>query len=169
VPLISGSESFRQLVRIDNWAAMDAAFSAERQARLDGAEPTVIPVVDKDPTAMSALPTPDSYAWFRGTADERAPEWRNEVTMTSMEYSRGYEPGSYIPLIAPTPLLMIVAPLDRLTSGQLATAAFETASQPKKLHLISGGHFEAYTGKEFEATSQAARDWFCEHLGVAKP
>jgi pimeloyl-ACP methyl ester carboxylesterase len=167
VPAISGSETFRQLVRIDNWAAMDAAFSAERQARFAGADATVIPVVDKDPTALSALPTPDSYEWFQGTADDRAPSWRNEVTMTSMEYFRGYEPGIYLPLIAPTPLLMIVAPLDRLASGQLATAAFERASQPKKLVLVPGGHFDAYTGDGFDTTSAAARDWFTEHLGTA--
>jgi fermentation-respiration switch protein FrsA (DUF1100 family) len=81
-----------------------------------------------------------------------------------MEFFRGYEPRSFIPAIAPTPLLMVVAPLDRLASGQLATAAFETASQPKKLVLVDGGHFDAYTGPGFETTSAAARDWFLDHL-----
>lgn len=164
VPAISGSESFRQLVRIDNWAAMDAAFADERKARLAGGEPTVIPAVAADPTEMSALPTPDSYEFFTSTAEERAPKWRNEVTLRTMEYFRGYEPGSYIPRIAPTPLLMIVAPLDRLASGQLATEAFETASHPKKLELLGGGHFDAYTGEGFEISSSAARDWFVTHL-----
>ena len=164
VPAISGSETFRHLVRIDNWAAMDAAFSAERQSRLAGADATVIPAVAADPTATSALPTPDSYEFFTATAKERAPKWKNEVTLTSMEYFRGYEPGIYIPLIAPTPLLMIVAPLDRLADGQLATAAFEKASHPKKLQLVGGGHFDAYAGEGFDITSSAARDWFVEHL-----
>lgn len=164
VPAISGSETFRHLVRIDNWAAMDAAFSIERQSRLAGAGATVIPAVAADPTATSALPTPDSYEFFTATAKERAPKWKNEVTLTSMEYFRGYEPGIYIPLIAPTPLLMIVAPRDRLADGQLATAAFEKASHPKKLQLVGGGHFDAYTGEGFDTTSSAARDWFVEHL-----
>lgn len=164
VPAISGSASFAQLVRIDNWAAMDAAFAAERLNRAAGGAPTMIPVVDEDPTATSALPTPDSYAWFHGTATERVPHWRNEVTLTSMEYFRGYEPGAYLPLIAPTPLLMIAAPLDRLASGQLATAAYETAAQPKELVLVPGGHFDAYTGQGFEVTSTAALDWFSQHL-----
>jgi uncharacterized protein len=164
VPAISGSEHFKQLVRIDNWAAMDAAFAGERQARAAGAEATLIPVVDPDPTAVSALPTADSYQWFQATAEQRAPSWRNEVTLLTMEYFRGYEPRAWIPLIAPTPLLMIVAPLDRLADGQLATAAYETASHPKKLQLVAGGHFDAYTGPGFEVTSTAARDWFVEHL-----
>ncbi len=165
VPAVSGSETFRDLVRIDNWAEMDTAFAAERQARLGGAAPALIPIVDKDPAAMAALPTPDAYDFMIETADVRAPAWRNEITLTSMEYFRGYEPGIYVPLIAPTPLLMIAAPRDRLANGQLTTAVFERASQPKRLVLVPGGHFDAYTGQGFDISSGAARDWFAEHLG----
>jgi uncharacterized protein len=164
VPAISGSQHFRELVRIDNWAGMDAMFAAERQAIAGGAAPTMIPVVAEDPTAVSALPTPDSYRWFTATAEERAPAWRNEVTLLTMEYFRGYEPGKYLPLISPTPLLMVIAPHDRLAAGEIAAAAFETAAQPKKIQLVSGGHFDAYTGPGFEVSSGAARDWFVEHL-----
>jgi uncharacterized protein len=81
-----------------------------------------------------------------------------------MEFFRGYEPGAYLPLIAPTPLLMVVAPNDRLAAGEIATAAFETAAHPKRLTLVPGGHFDAYEGTGFEITSGAARDWFVEHL-----
>jgi hypothetical protein len=164
VPAISGSQHFRELVRIDNWAGMDAMFAAERAAIAGGAAPTMIPVVAEDPTAVSALPTPDSYRWFTATAEERAPDWRNEVTLLTMEYFRGYEPGKYLPLISPTPLLMVVAPNDRLAAGEIAAAAFETAAQPKKIQLVAGGHFDAYTGPGFEVSSGAARDWFVEHL-----
>jgi hypothetical protein len=164
VPAISGSQHFRELVRIDNWAAMDAMFAAERQSIASGGEPTLIPVVAADPAAVSALPTPDSYHWFTETAEQRAPGWRNEVTLLSMEYFRGYEPGRYLPLISPTPLLMVVAPADRLAAGEIAAAAYETAVQPKKLQLVDGGHFDAYTGPGFDVSSGAARDWFVEHL-----
>jgi len=164
VPAISGSRHFRELVRIDNWAGMDAMFAAERAARARGHEPTLIPVVTEDPTAVAALPTPDSYQWFITTAEQRAPGWRNEVTLLTMEYFRGYEPGAYLPLIAPTPLLMVVAPDDRLAAGELATAAYATAAHPKRLQLVGGGHFDAYTGAGFEISSAAARDWFVEHL-----
>ncbi|HEY2206022.1 MAG TPA: alpha/beta hydrolase [Pseudonocardia sp.] len=164
VPAVSGSRHFRELVRIDNWAAMDAMFAAERQAIAGGAGPTMIPVVAEDPAEVSALPTPDSYQWFTATAEQRAPAWRNEVTLQTMEFFRGYEPGTYLPLIAPTPLLMVVAPNDRLAAGELATAAYETAAQPKKLQLLDGGHFDAYAGPGFDVSSSAARDWFAAHL-----
>ncbi|MEV8434917.1 alpha/beta hydrolase (plasmid) [Streptomyces sp. HUAS 31] len=157
VPMISGSQAA-------GTAGQHAFFTAERLARAAGAPPTMIPVVAKDPDVPSALPTPDAWDWFSRTGSGEASTWRNEVTVTSAELIGGFEPGRYLPLIAPTPLLMIVAPHDGTTPGAGATAAYETAAHPKKLELIPGGHFDAYEGEEFLLTSRAARDWFTEHL-----
>jgi pimeloyl-ACP methyl ester carboxylesterase len=164
VPLISGSRNFQTLVRVDFWEQTDALLAADRQARMQGGDPIMLPVVHENPLEQSALPTADSYAFFTEAQSSRAPAWRNEVTLRSLELFRGYEPGSFLHLIAPTPLLMVVAPLDRLAPGEWATAAYETASHPKKLVLVPGGHFDAYTGEGFEIGSAAARDWFVEHL-----
>jgi|tagenome__1003787_1003787.scaffolds.fasta_scaffold20733107_1 fermentation-respiration switch protein FrsA (DUF1100 family) len=164
VPLISGRRAFQMLVRIDNWAATWDLLEADRLARARGEEPAMMPVVDEDPTAPSALPTPDSYEFFsayEGTS------WKNEVTLRTLELFQAYEPGEYLKRISPTPLLMVVAPNDRLVAGEVACAAFETASHPKKLVLVPGGHFDAYEGRGFEISSGAARDWFVEHLVIA--
>ncbi|MGO4246856.1 alpha/beta hydrolase [Paenarthrobacter sp. RAF54_2] len=163
VPAISGTASFTSQIRIDHWAPTDAAFAGERLARMSGAAPTMMPVVTEDPAGHAALGHRDSYEWFTTHAD-RAPSWRNELTVQSVEFVRGYDVESWIPAISPTPLLMIVAPHDRVTDGQIALAAYETALQPKKLVPIPGGHFDSYTGPNFDTTSQAARDWFLEHL-----
>jgi fermentation-respiration switch protein FrsA (DUF1100 family) len=164
VPLISGRRAFEMLVRIDNWAATWDLLEADRLARARGEDPAMMPVVDEDPTAPSALPTPDSYAFF--SAYEGS-SWKNEVTLRTLELFQGYEPGEYIKRISPTPLLMVVAPNDRLVAGELACAAFETAAHPKKLVLVPGGHFDAYVGEGFAISSGAARDWFVEHLVTA--
>jgi uncharacterized protein len=168
VPLISGRNTFEMLVRIDNWAATDEMLAADRTARARGEAPAMMPVVDEDPTAPSALPTPDSYEFFTAYQDT---SWRNEVTLRTIEFFRGYAPGEYLKLISPTPLLMVVAPHDRLVAGEVACKAYETAAQPKKLVLVPGGHFDAYVGHGFEISSGAARDWFVEHLltAVAAP
>ena len=42
--------------------------------------------------------------------------------------------------------------------------AFEEALEPKKLLVLPGGHFEAYTGEPFRISSAAQRDWFKSHL-----
>jgi uncharacterized protein len=161
VPLVSGRRAFETLVRIDFWQQTWELLAADRFARARGETAAMLPVVDADPTAQSALPTPDSYEFFsayEGTS------WRNEVTLRSLEFFQGYEPGEYLKRISPTPLLMIVAPNDRLVAGELACDAYETAAHPKKLVVVPGGHFDAYVGRGFEISSGAARDWFVEHL-----
>ena len=163
VPLVSGHDNFRALVRADFIDGFRAQFDADRVARYEGKAPAMVPVVDEDPLAPSALPTPDSYDWFSETHRTRAPSWRNEVTLRSVEMFTEYEPVSYLPYISPTPLLLMPARNDVLTPTDLAVAAFEHAREPKSLHILPGGHFDAYV-EGFQASSEPARDWFVRHL-----
>lgn len=163
VPLISGHRNARRLIRADMIAAVQGMFAEDRRNRMAGEAPAMIAVVSNDPAVPCALPTPDSYEWFTETAERRAPAWRNEVTLRSVEMFLEYEPGVYVPYISPTPLLMVVAAKDHLTVADEALAAYEQALEPKKLVLLKGGHFDAYV-KDFEEAGGAARDWFVEHL-----
>jgi fermentation-respiration switch protein FrsA (DUF1100 family) len=163
VPLASGHANFRALVRADFIAGFQAQFDIDRAARFRGEPPAMVPVVDADPLAPSALPTPDSYTWFTETNEARAPSWRNEVTLRSVEMFTEYEPGTYLPWISPTPLLMCVAENDHLTVAEIAIAAFEQAREPKRLVMMPGGHFDAYVDG-FDIASGAAVDWFTQHL-----
>lgn len=46
-----------------------------------------------------------------------------------------YEPGLFVRLISPRPLLMVVADSDRLTPTDLALDVYDKAKEPKKLFL----------------------------------
>ena len=163
VPLISGHDNLRALVRADFIAGLREQFETDRLARFNGESPVMLPVVDEDPLAPSALPTADSWQWFTETGKTHAPAWRNEVTLRSVEMFTEYEPVTYLPYISPAPLLLAVAEGDHLVPAELAIAAYERAHQPKELVILPGGHFDAYT-VGFEASSGAARDWFVRHL-----
>jgi uncharacterized protein len=163
VPAISGSQGFRRLVRADFIAGLNAHFAEDRRNRAAGKPPAMVPVIDENPAAVSALPTADSYQWFSEAHKSRAPSWRNEVTLRTLEYGFGYEPGTYIGNISPTPLLLIVAVKDHLAVSDLALQAYEQAHEPKKLVLLPGGHFDAYV-KEFDQSCQLACEWFATHL-----
>jgi len=168
VPLVSGMGNIQRLVRQDFLAPNRAAMEQDRAARYRGEPPAMVPVVDPDPMAVSALPTPDSWAWFSETGKRRAPAWRNEVTLRTVEMLMEYEPGVYIERISPTPLLLVVAAGDHLTPTDLALEAYQQAREPKRLMLLPGGHFDAYVN-DFDTASGAARDWFLEHLPVVRP
>src|SRR5919202_1036326 len=163
VPLVSGWLNAQRLIRSDFMAQTRAMFDADRESRYEGKAPGMVAVVDPDPSAPSALPTPDSWEWFSQTGETRAPAWRNEVTLRSVEMFWEYEPGAYLPYISPTPLLIVVAQGDHLTVSDLAIEAIESAREPKRLAILPGGHFDAYVAG-FDAASTVARDWFVAHL-----
>jgi fermentation-respiration switch protein FrsA (DUF1100 family) len=164
VPLISGWHLVRRLIRADQIAPTREMFDADREARFRGELPAMIAVVSDDPNVPCGLPTADSYQWFTETGRTRAPAWRNETTLRTVEMFTEYEPGAHIDKISPTPLLMVVAARDHLTVVDLALAAYNRALEPKRLEVLPGGHFEAYIGAGFGQASAAARDWFVTHL-----
>lgn len=95
--------------------------------------------------ATSSLPTPDSWEFFNrvGNEGKGKGKWKNVVTMRSMEYFTGYEPGRFVDLISPTPLLMTIAENDVLTPTHLALDVYQRAKEPKQLNLLRGaGHFD---------------------------
>ena len=75
-----------------------------------------------------------------------------------------YEPGTYLPWISPTPLLMCVAEGDHLTPTRPRDRRLrDGANEPKRLVILPGGHFDAYVAG-FDEASTAATDWLTEHL-----
>lgn len=160
VPFISGPATFAALVGRDQ-QVLDL-FAADRRARAGGATPITVPAVAHG-SAGQAMPGEGAYRWFTTAHAERAPSWRNEVTARSLEFMRGWEPAVFFPRIT-RPLLMVVAPDDELTASDVALEAFEAAAGPKRLVRLPGGHFDAYTGEQFEQSSAAAAEWFAEHL-----
>ncbi|WNV74134.1 alpha/beta hydrolase [Geodermatophilus sp. DSM 44513] len=165
VPLVSGLANARRLIRSDVFAGLRQAFDADRAARYAGGDPATIQVAWEDePTEDCALPTQDTHDFFLGPMLERAPTWRNEVTLRSVEMFVEYEPGAYIADLAPTPLMVVVAARDHLTVADLTLEYYERAREPKELLVLPVGHFDAYVGEAFARSAPAQLDWFRRHL-----
>lgn len=161
VPTISGHDSGLRRVPMNQVAALTQAFAEDRVRRIRGDAPATREIV-RGSTDNPIYPASEVREWFLDSA-KNAPAWRNEVTLRSLEFARGYEPGIHVPHISPTPLLMIVALNDFTSCTDLQLEAYNRALQPKKLVTLQGGHFAPY-GEEFGAASAAARDWFVQHL-----
>jgi fermentation-respiration switch protein FrsA (DUF1100 family) len=110
-----------------------------------------------------ALSTVDSYEFFTSAKDS-APNWRNEVTLESMEKVFEFDPVGPIRLIAPTPLLMVVDENDSLIPSDMSRAAFERAGEPKKLVMLPCGHFDVYGEPWFGKIVDLEVDWFKQYL-----
>lgn len=164
VPLVNGWENAQRLMRPDIFAGFLDMVSQDREARYAGETSANVPVVAPE-GEPSALPTPESYEWFTATSQSIALNWRNEVSLESMEAFLEYDPAGSIHLISPTPLLMVVGAEDTLTPTDMAIAAYERAMEPKKLVVMEGGkHFDAYTEPGLSQSAPPAIEWFDRHL-----
>ena len=148
----SGYKNTLRATPTDKLDAVLDAMNEDRINRAKGLPPKIVPI---------SVEGSESYEWSAvagvGTT------YVNSVTLRTLDLRMAYEPGVYIPRIAPTPLLMIIADHDLRCPTDDQLAAFETAREPKKLHMFKGGHYQPYNVRLAECSGQA-KDWFTEHL-----
>ncbi len=95
---------------------------------------------------------------------------RRKVDVETQQLVAEYRPFRYVKEIGARPVMFIVAEKEELFNNRdHAYAAAEALTGPKKVVSVPGiTHFEMYIGEAFEASSNAAADWFREHLGMMK-
>ena len=161
VPTISGFEQGLRRVAPDGIAALERAFAEDDRGQLRG-EPLRRQLVVSDDLAIPAsYHNKDAIDFYLQPIPPGI--WENSVTIRSTRAARMYEPGIWVPRVSPTPLLMVVALSDTMTVTDLALAAYQRALEPKRVQLISGGHFAPYL-EQFPLAVAAATEWFSEHL-----
>ena len=94
-------------------------------ARFRGEPPAMVPVVDEDPLAPSALPTPDSWEWFTETGKTARAVLAERGDAAQRGDVHRVRAGSYLPYISPTPAADGRRAGDHLTPADLAIAAYE--------------------------------------------
>lgn len=163
VPFVSGWENF---VAVNPPEAREAFFrmvEEERRRLAAGEEPRAVPICVDDPAKPEASPGRRTFRYFDGWR-RRGVDWRNEVTIRTLDRRLEYEAMPFAARIAPTPLLLIVAEDDDVTPSEIALRAFAAAGEPKRLLRLPGDHYAPY-GERFAEAAGAARDWLVEHLG----
>lgn len=119
----------------------------------------IIPAVAKTTDGLGIMYEDGAYEWFTRVAAQRAPGWRDQVTVGALTDS--VRPIDHLHRVG-IPLLLVVAPLDRLTPPQPAMRLAAALTGVEVVEL-DGGHFDAYEA-EFAASSEAAIAWFQRFL-----
>jgi uncharacterized protein len=146
------------LGKIQGWLGYDRSTRYQ-----SGAVSYMKAVSDGSENAM--LPNPESNEFFPRLARTIAPNWRNEVTVESLEKLLEYDPALAAEFISPTPLLMIVGEKDQSQPANLSLDAYERIGAPKKLIKLAAGHTATLDEAEYVAQAAgAAIDWFKEYL-----
>lgn len=162
VPFVSGSQTVARQVRPDFLAMVRKMWAGDRMGRMAGQPPLMMPVVTENPMEPAVMPMADAWAYTMAHRG-KSKTWENQVTVRSMELASTYEPAALIHMISPRPFQMIIGSTDRVTTPDIAQAAFDRAGYPKNLAIVEGGHFDLYYDK-FDEAAELALAWFKKHL-----
>ena len=161
VPLVSGHDNLRALVRSDFIAGFQDMFDADRPPALKASRPPWSPsstrtrsphrrchhglleVVHRDRQG------PRPVLAQRGDAAQR----RDVHRLRARRAIALYQPDTAAPAGGAD---------DHVVPSELAIEAYDRAHEPKHLVILNDGHFDVYNG--IRGRPRPARDWFVQHL-----
>jgi len=159
VPAASSPEQ-RRAVNPQAWDDMTRLLLEDRIARYKTGVVNYRKVVAPEGEPC-VVPGREPYEEYMGN---RQPNWRNQVTLESLEKMREFDPASMIQMISPTALLFIVAEKDCFFPPDSVKAIYGRAMEPKAMSVLPVKHFEMYTEPWLTKSATMAIDWFKRYL-----
>ena len=137
----------------DDLERFQRELSEDRINRTLGKEPRYIPFVK---------PVGDEFKaeFIKSLSKAELRNYKGDLTLQTYQPTTLTDVTPLVELIAPTPLLFILAEND-LLPGQ--KEAYNVAKEPKSLVTVSGHHFSPYTTSKQHAIA-ATKEWFVKHL-----
>jgi uncharacterized protein len=152
----------RQAMNPASWASVGGLLLRDRRERYRTGAVTYLPVVAPDGTPC-AVPGQENWDGYLALAAD-APTWQNQITVESVGAFLEFDAASSLPVLAPTPLLIIAGERDALAPLDAVRAAYARAAEPKALQVLPVTHFEVYREPWRSQAVAAATDWFTRHL-----
>lgn len=160
--------------RIGVWGS---SFAGGHVITVAGQDARVKAVVSQIPGGSNAEPAPlkldgpllaDAIKRARtGQGDEYETGFsiRRMVDVETQQAVREYYPFYHVRFLGERPILMVVAANEELGGNVASRAAFANIQGPKKwIEVPNTTHFQMYIDDSFEVSSNAAADWFNQHL-----
>jgi uncharacterized protein len=133
-----------------------SALEQDRRERFLGNEPAYV--------QNQTVPGTETATFFQSLTDAERRNWKGRLTLRSYEPTAASNARPFVPMISPTPLLMILVENDIITPTATQLEAYEAALEPKSLVLLPGRHYDVYHSPLKERAIAAARDFLVRHL-----
>ncbi len=157
-----GERWLRSLRRAWEWQAFLTELEEDRRQRVVSGRSRV---VDR---LHIMVPDPDTAA----TTDMVVKKFPMSCTHLPLETADAvidFHPERVVHLIAPRPVLFIVAGRDVLVPNEITRELYDLAGEPKGWHVIQDAkHYDVYAPLAFHQVMAAATAWYEEHLPAVR-
>ncbi len=154
----SWTPEFRRAMDPERWDRLTAFLQRDRVERYHTGAVNYFKVVSPGPEPC-ILPGKEYYEGYMALT-KNSLNWRNEVTVESVEKMREFDPVSMVQMMAPTPLLLIAAEHDSHIPVAAVQAIYDRAQEPKALSLLPISHFAIFSEPWLSTCARATIDWF---------
>ena len=169
VPVVEGYQTMRRDHGELRFADLIERITEDRRKRSANPEDRGhIPMSSRTPQAeLCSWPFPEVTEVFENLQKTDAPNHRHFNTVESVELLMQYTVFPYTPRLINTPLMMIVADGDNITSWDLEVDAFRSVPSERKelVVLPKTTHMSLYSQQlRLEMAGSAGARWFQSHL-----
>ena len=133
VPVVNGYQTMRRCHGERRFAELNEIILQDRRSRQKDNERGMLPMSSLKPhEEMSSWPYPIVNEIFNDIKEREAPLHEHHNTIESVELLMSYDITPYCKRIAETPVLMVIAEGDNITSADLEIDAFNAIKNPNK-------------------------------------
>jgi fermentation-respiration switch protein FrsA (DUF1100 family) len=168
VALVAAAYNNPQVIRdrfgAEGFGALMAEFAQISQRQFDTGQVEYWPAIN--PAGMPAgNPGPEPFEYY-GTERGASAVWENRCTALSVLQELTLDAHAALPLVSPTPLLIVHGRGDQAIPVTDAQTAFELAGEPKQILLLdTTNHIELYDDDTYVLSAvEAAVSFFDAHI-----
>ncbi|KAI0131897.1 DltD N-terminal domain protein [Xylariales sp. AK1849] len=151
----------------DQRAILFADAMKDREAQLAGGPPAYVPIMNEDGTCPYGWGTGGARREYQLATQLKAlfPTFQNHITLQTHCRVAAWRPYELMPLVAPTPVMIVTSGKDMMSLPEKQKALFEGLEEPKDYYFLPGiSHSDALTGKHFNAVMSAQVNFLSRHM-----
>ncbi|MCJ1439396.1 hypothetical protein MMC27_008790 [Xylographa pallens] len=137
----------------------------DRESQVKGNSPFCLPVLTEkgeNPAGFGGQTAAEDYGKILN-AHKAAPNYRNSTTLQTYYNIATWQPFALVPMVSPTPALVLTAGDDRISLATDQKKMLELMSEPKRWHVEPNkGHMDILSGESFPRLMELQVDFLLD-------
>ena len=152
---------------LDKWPKVLDKALQDRESQLKGNAPFYVPVLTEkgeNPAGFGIGTAKEDFSIILN-AKTLAPNYENRTTIQTYYRIATWQPFKLMPFVAPTPVMMVTAENDQISSAENQRKLFDEFRGPRQLEFVPNkGHMDALSGEDFPRVMELQVGFITKHL-----
>jgi pimeloyl-ACP methyl ester carboxylesterase len=148
---------------IEQFSNILAKTMRDREFQMKGNKPFYLPLIsDKgdNPAGIDIWADREVLQFITDAKERVASTFESHTTIQTYYKMVMWQPNGIMRYVFPTPVMVVVPELDKVSSPEEQVALFNSLSHPKRLHMAPGkGHLNVLSGEDFPVLMKLQADW----------